>query len=191
MLDWAGQDNRLQVWRDWEDRVHQAGMDGLFPRKALLLRRRNRKDVSAAEQLFAQRHGGIVPRQICAEEVEFDGLRTGRWYLNQHVRPGGLGILVSVLVLVCTVKWGNFLQFGARVKEKETRWNPLTDGLLASLCAFVLDSARLPNNPLENRCTLTGTVGSNPTASANNIPHKSIASLDGEQFAMLLYVGNP
>jgi hypothetical protein len=49
------------------------------------------------------------------------------------------GILGAILVLVCTVMWGNFLLFSARVKEQETRWNPLIDGFLAfqSLTLFL------------------------------------------------------
>ena len=60
----------------------------------------------------------------------------------------GMPWVVSVLVSVGTVIWVNLLLLSARAKKQETRWNPLTDGLLASLCAFVLDNATMAFYPL-------------------------------------------
>jgi len=39
--------------------------------------------------------------------------------------------LVAVLVAVGTVKWHLSVQVDADIKNKRTRWKPLTDGLLA------------------------------------------------------------
>jgi len=103
-----------------------------FFRDRFFCDRENYRYGSAARLLFAQRHGGIVPRQICAEGGKFDGLRTGRWDPKQHIRPGCLGILVSVLVSVGTVIWVNFLLLHAREKKRRTHRKAFSYAVLAT-----------------------------------------------------------
>ena len=78
---------RLQVRMDWEVLVHQAGRDRLLLWGSLLLRRRSLPDESATGLLSIQRHGGIVPRQMCSKDVKFKTFARVDGTPNQHVRP--------------------------------------------------------------------------------------------------------
>lgn len=68
--------DRPQVWKYWEDPVHQAGRDSLLLWGALLLLQRSLPDGSEPGLLYIQRQRRIGLNQICLKDVRFEGLRS-------------------------------------------------------------------------------------------------------------------